>query len=113
VHPGTLTTSQASEWARDELERITRHHLYQHLTPGAYQINRCTAVMRVWKAGLIRQVDKWIEWQRAAEIQRPSPRDPSHPPQGAGSTTRRVQRRVVRNGPGGGLRVQIGGMPKK
>jgi hypothetical protein len=62
VHPGTLTNPQGSPWARDELERITRDHPYQHLTPAAYQIKRCNTVEQVWKAGLIRQVNKWIEW---------------------------------------------------
>jgi hypothetical protein len=67
VHPGALTTSQPSEWVRDELERITGNHPYQHLTPGVYQVDRSENVERVWKASLIRQVDKWIEWHDSGE----------------------------------------------
>jgi hypothetical protein len=75
LHPGAMTTkaSQGSPWARDELERITRNHPYQHLTPGAYQIKRCEPVEQAWKAGLIRQVDKWIEWQTAASTRPKAP----------------------------------------
>jgi hypothetical protein len=62
VHPGALTTSQGSPRARDELQRMTRHHPHQHMMPGAYQINGCEFLAWAWKAGLIRQVDKWIEW---------------------------------------------------
>jgi hypothetical protein len=62
VHPQDLTPSQASRWVRDELERLVRSHPYQHVTPWAFEAWRCEAVERAWRAGLIRQVDKWIEW---------------------------------------------------
>jgi hypothetical protein len=67
LHPG-LTTSQGFEcWARDELERMVQKHPYQHVTPGDEGTERCEAVEWVWRAGLIRQVDKWIEWHDSGE----------------------------------------------
>jgi hypothetical protein len=67
MHPATLTTSGASRWARDELERLLRTHPYGHLKLEAYERGRCESVEQVWRAGLIRQVDKWIELQEADE----------------------------------------------
>jgi hypothetical protein len=66
LHPGALTISQPSEWVRVELERMNRNQPYNHLTPETYERSRIEAVERAWKAGLIRQVDKWIEWHDAA-----------------------------------------------
>jgi hypothetical protein len=67
VHPGALTTSQPSEWVRDELERMARSHPYRHLEGLAYREGRLEVVERAWRAGLIRQVDKWIEWHDSGE----------------------------------------------
>jgi hypothetical protein len=66
VHPEDLTRSQASRWVRDELERLVRSHPYRHLKLDAYEKGRCETVERMWRVGLIRQVDTWIEWHDAA-----------------------------------------------
>jgi hypothetical protein len=68
VHPGHLRTAQVSPWVHDELERLLRTHPYRHLNFEAYQKGRCEATERAWKAALIRQVDKWIEWHEADEL---------------------------------------------
>jgi hypothetical protein len=60
LHPEDLTPSRASRWARDELERLVNSHPYQNR-------RSCEAEERTWKAGLIRQVERWIEWHEAAE----------------------------------------------
>jgi hypothetical protein len=67
VHPEDLTPSQTSRWVRDELQRVAQSHPYQHLTSLAYERSRLEAVERAWKAGLIRQVDKWTEWHDSGE----------------------------------------------
>jgi hypothetical protein len=67
VHPEDLNPSQTPRWVRDELQRLVRSHPYQHITPGTYDPRRNEAVEPVWRAGLIRQVDKWIEWHFKSE----------------------------------------------
>jgi hypothetical protein len=46
LHPDDLSPSQASRWARDELERLVNSHPYQHLPSESYERSRCKTVGR-------------------------------------------------------------------
>jgi hypothetical protein len=61
LHPLSSTVWR-SPFVRDEVTRLLRTHPYRHLLGPAYQSRRSEAVERAWRASLVRQVDKWIEW---------------------------------------------------
>jgi hypothetical protein len=66
LHPLSFTVWQ-SPFVRDEVTRLLGTHPYRHLQGLDYKDGRIEAVERAWRAGLVRQVDKLIEWHDSGE----------------------------------------------
>jgi hypothetical protein len=66
MHAEGLARARVGAWAEREAGRLMGTHPYDHLSPEDYKSWRSEAVERLWRAGLARQADKWMEWHDAA-----------------------------------------------